>query len=212
VALGSRLIADMLALRYARFIGLYATGRILDHGCGQSPMLGMYRDKCTEIIGVDWTGSPHDTAYADIYADLNDRLPFEDAYFDTVLSSDVVEHLYNPVAVLADLSRVTRPGGYIILGTPFNYWIHEAPHDYFRWTIHALRKLGQDAGLEIVEEASCGDTREVLADIALKRMAMRSSRLAQLMEWMFRATRFVSVDRVSNGQFTLANVVVFRRL
>lgn len=205
----SRLVADILARQYARCIGQYARGRLLDHGCGQSPLYGIYRDKCDEVVGVDWQASLHDVELADVYADLNEQLPFPDDHFDTILSTDVVEHLWNPIGVLRELARITRPGGHIILGTPFNYWIHEAPYDYFRWTSHALRKLGEDAGLEVVEQIACGDVNEVLADTLLKKFGGRM-RLVDVIDKVARATGFVKLDRQSAGQFALANIAVYR--
>lgn len=211
VAPSSRLAADMLANVYAGLIRRHASGRLLDHGCGQSPLFGLYRQHCAETVGVDWQGSVHDVGLADVFADLNEPLPFPDAHFDTILSTDVVEHLWNPIGVMRDLARLTRPGGHVILGTPFNYWVHEAPHDYFRWSIYALRKLGEDAGLVVVEEVSCGDAPEVIADTLMKRLEFRSRAATSAVDKLLRAVRFVSIDRRSGGRFALANVVVYRR-
>jgi 2-polyprenyl-3-methyl-5-hydroxy-6-metoxy-1,4-benzoquinol methylase len=60
------------------------------------------------------------------------QMPFADTTFDTIISSDVVEHLWNPLGIMTDLTRVLKTGGNLIVGTPFNYWLREAPNDYFR--------------------------------------------------------------------------------
>ncbi len=59
--------------------------------------------------------------------DANRPLPFEDGAFDLVWSSEVIEHLQDPAASLAELRRVTRKGGDIILTTPNSYmWLFRA--------------------------------------------------------------------------------------
>jgi SAM-dependent methyltransferase len=68
----------------------------------------------------------HDAVCADInrarpdyvFADLNARLPFGDAEFDTVLCLEGLEHVLDPQALLGELCRITRPGGRVIISTP----------------------------------------------------------------------------------------------
>ena len=56
--------------------------------------------------------------------DANEALPFEANQFDLIWSSEVIEHLENPSASLAELRRITKPGGEIILTTPNSYmWL-----------------------------------------------------------------------------------------
>jgi SAM-dependent methyltransferase len=141
--------------------------------------------------------------------DLNERMPFEDRSFDTIISSDVLEHLWNPVEVMKDLARVLRPGGKVILNTPFNYWVHEAPHDYFRWTRFAIEGLATRAGLQVVERIPCGGSKEVLADIALKITLRVSSKAASVADRLARP--FLSFEAAKDGPFTLGNMAVLAR-
>ena len=56
--------------------------------------------------------------------DANQRLPFEDASFDLVWCSEVIEHLEDPAFSLSELRRVTKPGGLLLLTTPNSYaWL-----------------------------------------------------------------------------------------
>ena len=61
--------------------------------------------------------------------------------FDAVVMLEVLEHVHSPSAALANVLRVLRPGGIAVVSAPFIYPIHEAPHDYFRYTEHGLRLL-----------------------------------------------------------------------
>ena len=212
VAVSSRLIADILAQAYADAIERFAHGELLDHGCGQMPLFGMYSGRVENVTAVDWANSPHRVAHADTLCDLNLAMPFADESFDTVVSSDVVEHLWNPVAVFRDFARVLRPGGVLILGTPFNYWLHELPYDYFRWSPFAFAKLAEETGLELVSQSYCGGRREVLIDTLLKMAGMRfGGSLAKAVDYVARWTRFVSIADHAPGRLTLGTVSVLRR-
>jgi SAM-dependent methyltransferase len=82
-------------------------GRILDVGCGWKKHAG--------AVGID--RSP-DTD-ADVVHDLNALpWPLEDSSFDQLLLQDVIEHLFEPYSVFAELHRVARPGASIQLRTP----------------------------------------------------------------------------------------------
>src|SRR5258705_3003446 len=93
---------------------------------------------------------------ADIVADLNQRLPIPDGVADTVVSFQVLEHLNEPQTMLDEAHRILAPGGCLVLAVPFQWWVHEAPHDYFRYTRFGLRHLLTKAGFSdvVVQETS----------------------------------------------------------
>src|SRR6516165_7366055 len=129
LGIGSRLIGDILADVYFRAIRTHVRGRLLDLGCGKVPLYGMYRDLVTDSICIDWEETLHKNRHIDQFADLNSTLPIGDEEFDTVLSTDVLEHIARPGSAWAEMSRVLRPGGKLLLATPFLYWLHEEPHE-----------------------------------------------------------------------------------
>lgn len=81
----------------------------------------------------------------DVQADAG-MLPFSDACFDAVICSELLEHVQAPVSVLAEIERVLKPSGQLLLSAPFLYPIHPDPHDYGRYTDsfwqRELEKLG----------------------------------------------------------------------
>lgn len=131
-------------------------GRVLDLGCGTAP----YRDDIVaiadEYVGVDWPNSLHDARNVDVCADLSQSLPFDDGSADTVVAFQVLEHLREPGRFLSEAYRVLRPGGNLVLTVPFMWRVHEAPHDYYRFTRHGLEHLLQAAGFSdlAIDEAS----------------------------------------------------------
>lgn len=79
---------------------------------------------------------------------VSDMAPVADTSYDTVLCSEVLEHLADPAAALREINRVLKPGGKLILSVPFLGRLHEEPHDYYRFTKHGLICLLSAAELE----------------------------------------------------------------
>lgn len=86
------------------------TGTLYDLGCGESPYKPWLLQHVDKYIGVDWSGSYHETT-ADIVANLNEPLPIENEVADTVLSLSVMEHLSEPQLMLTEANRILKPGG-----------------------------------------------------------------------------------------------------
>jgi SAM-dependent methyltransferase len=168
VSISSRFAADIVASYYANAIRTHAQGRLLDMGCGYVPLYDTYRDLVSENICIDWENIPHVSPYLDQVVDLTRALPFESASFDTALLTDVFEHIPEPMNLMCEIARILRPGGKLILGVPFLYWLHEVPHDYYRYTEFALRRFCQLSGLHVVELVPYGGLPEVLLDLVSK--------------------------------------------
>jgi SAM-dependent methyltransferase len=150
-ALAPRFIADITAQWYERAIRAQARGRLLDLGCGDVPLYGVYRDLVQEHICINWANSLHPSIHLDFAVDLGGKLPFEDGSFDTILVTDVLEHLAEPAGAMCETAGILRLGGKLIIGVRFFYWIHEEPHDYHWYTEFALQRMCQLSGLSIVE-------------------------------------------------------------
>lgn len=92
----------------------------------------------------------------DVVADAA-NMPFSDNKFDSIVTLDMLEHCKYPHQVFKECFRVTKPGGYLLAATVFNFPVHSVSGecglggDYFRFTNSALRFLSLDAGYEIVE-------------------------------------------------------------
>ena len=171
VGRGSRFIMDIVASTYNQAIKKHAKGRLLDLGCGEVPLYGMYKDLVDNNTCVDWRKSIHQNHHVDNFVDLNGPLPFQDHSFDTILTTDVLEHIREPEICWREMSRVLAPGGKLILCVPFLYWQHEEPYDYFRYTSHKLKDYCEIHGLQILELEPYGGGLEVILDISGKHIA-----------------------------------------
>ncbi len=118
------------------------TGDLLDLGSGNSP----YRSLLTRIERY----VPYDLDRSNkgvLVIGAANVLPFVDGAFDSVLCTQVLEHVAHPASVVAEIARVLRPNGRLVLSAPMAWRLHEQPHDYFRYTRYGLASLLNDAHL-----------------------------------------------------------------
>ena len=125
-------------------------GIVYDLGCGIRPYEPDILSVAEEYVGVDWSNTFH-SLQADIAADLNKPLPIEDGVADTVVSFQVMEHLCEPQIMLNEAYRILKPKGNILLTVPFQWWVHEAPYDFFRYTRYGLEYMFTKAGFVDVQ-------------------------------------------------------------
>jgi SAM-dependent methyltransferase len=189
VWVGSRLVADTVAGVYAREIPRHTKGRLLDLGCGNVPLYGVYKPYVTHVTCADWANTRHKNAYLDCEIDLTNPLPFGDGEFDTILLSDVLEHLPEPANLWREMTRVLADDGVILLNVPFYYWLHEQPFDFYRYTEFALRRFAQGAGLTVVELEAVGGAPEVVADVIAKVALLLPVRFERLKKYTAIATQ-----------------------
>lgn len=164
----SRLVADIVASYYQKYLPKYAKGDLIDLGCGKVPLFQMYKDHVASVTCVDWENSMHKNPFLDQTCDLNDSLPFPDKSFDTILLSDVLEHISDPENLWREMGRIVRPGGMLIMNVPFYYKLHEIPYDFFRYTEYALRRFASKANFEIVVLEAMGGIPEIVTDLLSK--------------------------------------------
>jgi SAM-dependent methyltransferase len=124
----------------------YVKGRLLDVGCGQRPYEKTFFAGATEYIGCDYLS---ERSRPDVVCSATD-LTFPDNSFDTVVSTEVLEHVPEPQRAMNEMRRVLKPGGHLILSTPMYWPRHEVPYDFFRYPYDGLIHLVNSSGLELV--------------------------------------------------------------
>lgn len=84
------------------------------------------------------------------------HVPILGEQFDVVVMLEVLEHLFEPMAAVAECFRILKPGGFLFLTTPQYCMIHSFPHDYYRYTIQGLRFITEHAGFCEVQHHPMG--------------------------------------------------------
>lgn len=133
----------------SEWVALHSTGRVLDIGCSDQWIAPYLRRSCS-YVGLDYppTGIGLYSSSADVYADAT-SLPFADGCIDTVLMLDVLEHLRFPRQAMDESFRVLGEEGKLLLSVPFMYPLHDAPHDYQRYTVHGLIREVEASGFRL---------------------------------------------------------------
>jgi SAM-dependent methyltransferase len=210
LAAGSVLIASLVARWYAKNLPKYVHGHLLDLGCGKVPLYGLYAPYADEVLCTDWPSSLHGDLFIDFASDLNVGIPLPDRSADTVVLSDVLEHIYQPSLLLAEIRRVLRPGGVLLLNTPFLYWVHEAPNDFFRYTQYAIRRMAAEAQFDIECVEPIGGGLLVIADHFGKGVQSMSPIGPKLSAWVQKLALLAKPDLPRSDIFPLVIGAVLR--
>lgn len=126
-------------------VGSLAGTTVVDFGCAERPYRSLFAD--ARYLGADLPGNDG----ADLEIGRDGRVPVEDGSVDLVFSSQVLEHVDDPVGYLAECRRMLRPGGSLVLSTHGVMYLHRDPTDYWRWTCDGLDKIVTDAGFVVQE-------------------------------------------------------------
>lgn len=89
-----------------------------------------------------------------------------DRTFDVVICEQVLEHVVDPWRATETLHELCRPGGHLIVSTPFLVKLHKEPEDYWRFTPDGMRLLLERAGFEVLKVRSWGNERCVQRNFA----------------------------------------------
>jgi SAM-dependent methyltransferase len=141
---------------------LPAGARVLDAGAGEGRHKHHFARQ--RYAGVDLAvgDGAWDYSRLDAQADLA-ALPFAAGAFDAAIHIVTLEHLPEPGCALLELGRALKPGGLLLLAAPHEWEVHQAPHDYFRYTRYGLEYLLGKAGFEVVRMRAAGGYFRLLA-------------------------------------------------
>jgi SAM-dependent methyltransferase len=101
---------------------------MVDLGCGTMPYRAAINELGIVYVGADIDGSP------DLRIDSSGHVSFETTAADAVLSIQVLEHVRNLDAYCAEICRLLRSDGTLLLSTHGSWLYHPHPEDHRRWT------------------------------------------------------------------------------
>lgn len=132
----------------------YVRGRCVDVGAGTAPYQKFVVPYTSEYIVADYADTRKSMFSREegvfVQADVM-NLPFDNATMDTVLLTQVLEHVIDPKKALRETQRILREEGVLILSAPFIYQAHAEPYDFWRFSEYGLQHLITQEGFEIIE-------------------------------------------------------------
>lgn len=126
----------------------FLKNKVLDLGSGEQPYAPIVKARTAQYFCIDVTIS--DSKKPDVRGDSL-SLPFKDDSIDTILCTQVLEHVRKPFDLFQQVSRVLKEDGYLILTAPQAWPLHEEPYDFFRYTKYGLAELAESNNLKVVK-------------------------------------------------------------
>lgn len=190
-------------------------GHLLDVGCGTKPYHSLFKVESYRGLDID---SPI-TRNLGIADDLYDgtQFPYKDQIFDCVLCNQVLEHVFNPDVFLAEINRVLRSGGKLLLTAPFVWDEHEQPYDYARYSSFGIKALLEKNGFKIISQKKLAADATILFQLSNAYLYKLSQRWPWLLKLLFAVTVMATVNIVgvvagkllpANPDFFLDHVVL----
>ena len=163
-------------------INSYSKGKVLDIGCGNKPYEPTFAGKITGYTGCDIIQS--DLNKVDIICEAT-KIPLSSESFDTIFSTQTIEHIADHQSMVNEAYRLVKPGGYFILSGPMYWPIHEEPHDYFRFTKYGFEYILTKAGFQIEKILPNGGMWAVSGQTFLHSLAHGDSKFFLTRAWRF---------------------------
>jgi len=143
-------------------------GVLLDLGCGEMPYREYILDrneKITKYIGMDINYNQyHQITKPDMIWN-GKKITLEDEKVDTVIATELLEHLSNAETVLGEINRVLSREGILFFTVPFVWPLHETPYDEYRYTPYSLKRILKKAGFREITIIPLGGYNASLAQM-----------------------------------------------
>ena len=140
---------------------------ILDIGCGDQRYRKYVRAGIT-YLGMDYAQTRNTfyskTAMPDIIGDVR-AIPLESNCIDYILCTEVLEHVNSTSRAMAEVSRVLKPAGRLIMTVPFIFPGHDYPYDYYRFTVEGIKFVCKQADLKIDKTVTLGGLGTIFVDL-----------------------------------------------
>ncbi|MEK7509213.1 MAG: class I SAM-dependent methyltransferase [Patescibacteria group bacterium] len=122
----------------------YIHGRTLDVGCGPTPRYRHLFKECTEYVKMDIEAGEN----VDVVG-FAEAIPFPDDSFDSIVCTETIQDVFEPVKGITEFARVLKKGGVVLMTAPSISRQSESRTDNWRFTRHSFRKLAEDAGFRV---------------------------------------------------------------
>jgi len=193
-------------IKYAK---KYIFGRTLDLGAGSAKYKEIIKEKAAEYVTFDLVPGEN----IDIVGNILNS-PFEDESFDTVISTQVLEHVEKPWIMIKEIHRILRKNGICILTAPFMVPYHPDPHDFFRYTKEGIDSLFKNEGFKVIDCNYYGQTFSVLLEMIHFIFFNPYTKKSGI--WSWRLLRYLAkiakfMDRFVKTKIVYANIYIIAK-
>lgn len=138
----------------------HVRGRVLDLGAGMAKYKKIIAKNTTDYIACDVKKNENIDTVCDVT-----NLNFQPESFDTVISTQVFEHVDNPFIVTQEIKKVLKTGGIAIITAPFMFPYHSDPKDNFRFSREGLEEIFKSFDFEIIDSGIYGGFFMVISEM-----------------------------------------------
>ena len=127
----------------------YASGTLLDVGCGSSPFINYFSSHLEKYLKHEHPQAAKENTKYDFLSELP-QITAQSNSIDTIISFSVLEHVSKPFETLKEFKRILKDNGIFMISVPQYWHLHEEPHDYLRFTKYILKEKITELGFEII--------------------------------------------------------------
>ena len=186
----------------------YIHGRIVDLGAGKAKYKSIIKSSTGEYVAFDIFAGDNIDVVGDII-----HTGFDSNSFDTIVCTQVLEHIPKPWLAVQEMHRILKEGGVCIVTAPFIQASHADPHDYFRYTTEGLKSLFEGGGFDIIEHGGYGKITSTLFDF-IKMIWFSPYKKPVRWSWTFLRLLIalgVQLDRFTKNEIVYGNSYVVAR-
>jgi len=113
----------------------------------------------TQYDSIDVDEKAADITYV---GDILNMSMIQSETYDSAVCFEVLEHVKNPFIAIKEINRILKKDGLLIISVPHMWLIHEAPHDYFRFTKYGLKHILEENQFKIISMETVGGLLSLL--------------------------------------------------
>ncbi len=183
----------------------YIKGKTLDLGAGSCKYKGLILKSAKEYISLDMFYNNKINIVADIH---NTGLPSNE--FNTILCTQVLEHIEKPTQVIVEIKRLLKSGGICLMTVPFLYPHHADPVDYFRYSKEGLEKLFLNEDFKIIKSDKYGGFFSLISNIIKENFISSYKKHLKIKVKLFDLiiSGFLFIDKYISPQKVYSNVFI----
>ena len=197
----------------------YCKGKVVDVGAGHAKYNSMIRSYSDSYLSIDNMSSEYqysdDHFKPDIISDVL-HMPLKDNEFDTVVCTEVLEHVEDPFKLFFEIARILKPGGYALVSSGWMAPYHKEPKDYWRFTVDAYKVLCERSSLEFIESYRKGGFFTVILYFISRNITLNAVKYKNLNRIWVRLNRVFEVitekmDKLVKTEDTIGHLIVARK-